>query len=151
FQSARMTLERDSMAQAFDYVVIGGGCIGASAAYHLTKLGAKSVALIEREKFLGQCSTGKCAGGVRAQFSTDVNTRLSLYSLDAFEKFEQETGQPLQFLQWGYLFLLTSEAHVKAFRGYRERWLATGMDVEWLSPTEIGKRFPYVELDGVLG
>jgi len=138
------------MSQSFDYVVIGGGCIGASAAYHLMKKGAKSVALIEREKFLGQCSTGKCAGGVRAQFSTDVNTRLSLFSLDAFENFERDTGQPLQFQQWGYLFLLTTPEQVAAFRGYRERWLATGMTVEWLSPTDIGKRFPYVELDGVL-
>lgn len=138
------------MSQIFDYVVIGGGCIGTSVAYHLTMKGAKSVALVEREKFLGQCSTGKCAGGVRAQFSTEVNARLSLYSLSAFERFEQETGQPLQFFQWGYLFLLTNPAQVESFRGYREMWKRLGMTVEWLSPNDIAGRFPYVDTEGVL-
>jgi len=138
------------MGQAFDYVIVGGGCIGASIAWHLAKRDAGSIALLEREKFLGQCSTGKCAGGVRAQFSTRVNTELSLYSIDAFERFEQDLDHPLQFQQWGYLFLLCNEGQVADFKRYREMWTSLGMKVEWLEPAQIAERFPYIELEGVL-
>lgn len=138
------------MAEEFDYVVVGGGCIGASIAYHLAKRGAGSVALLEREKFLGQCSTGKCAGGVRAQFSTQVNVELSLLSIKAFENFEAELDHPLQFLQWGYLFLLCTQEQVDAFKRYREVWTRLGMQTDWLEPAEITERFPYVDTEGVL-
>ncbi|MCA8939090.1 MAG: FAD-binding oxidoreductase [Planctomycetes bacterium] len=137
------------MSQAFDYLVIGGGCIGVSIAWHLAKRNAGSIALLEREKFLGTESTGKCAGGVRAQFSTEVNTQLSLYSLSAFERFEEELGHPLQFFQWGYLFLLFGDEQEAAFRKSREMWQRNGMDVEWLEPAAITERFPYVNMEGV--
>lgn len=138
------------MIGEFDYVVIGGGCIGASTAFHLAKRNAGTVALVEREKFLGTQSTAKAAGGVRAQFSTEVNTRLSLLSLDRFEKFEQETGHVLYFMQWGYLFLLTTAEQAAAFKRYREMWMRLGMKVEWLSPAEIATRFPYIETTGIV-
>ncbi len=133
----------------FDYIVIGGGCMGASIAYHLAKRNAGTVALLERNTFLGQESTGKCAGGVRAQFSTEVNVRLSLLSIERFENFEKELGFPLQFMQWGYLFLLTNDDLVKAFRKNYEQWTRLGMKAEWLEPREVGRRFPYVKLDGI--
>lgn len=139
------------MTQVFDYVVIGGGCIGTSIAYHLAKRDAGSIALLEREQFLGMQSTGKCAGGVRAQFSTEVNTLLSMLSLDAFERFEEEIGHPLQFLQWGYLFLLSSDQQVSAFKACRDIWLRNGMDQsEWLSREEIAERYGYVETSDVM-
>ncbi len=134
----------------FDYIVVGGGCIGVAAAYHLAKLKPDaSVALLEKGKFLGQGSTGKCAGGVRAQFSTRINSQLSLLSLEQFEHFEEETGHPLQFLQWGYLFLLTNDQQLKDFRQYHEVWTELGMEVEWLEPSQIQKRYSYVETQGI--
>lgn len=138
------------MSRSVDYLIIGGGCIGASVAWHLANRQAGSIALVEREKFLGMQSTGKCAGGVRAQFSTEVNTQLSLYSLDRFERFEEELGKPLQFQQWGYLFLLFNEAQLSAFRACREIWLRNGMASEWLEPAEIARRHSYINMDGVL-
>ena len=139
------------MSKTFDYIIIGGGCIGASIAYHLAKRGAGSIALLERNKFLGEESTGKCAGGVRTQFSTEVNSRLSVLSIENFERFEEELDSPLQFTQWGYLFLLRGDALMAAFRKSYDMWGSIGIDAEWLEPEEISKRFPYVNMDEVLG
>ena len=74
-------------------VIIGGGVMGASTAHHLACRGLKDVVLIERERFFGIGSTGRCAGGIRYQFNTDVNIRLSNASLPMIDTFEEETGQ----------------------------------------------------------
>src|SRR5512143_784216 len=99
-----------------DIVVIGGGCMGTSTAYHLTQRGAGRVLLLEREKLLGMGSTGRNAGGVRYQFSTEVNIRLSLYSLDVISHFEELFGVSAAYHPIGYLFLLTTADEVAAFR-----------------------------------
>ena len=67
------------MAETADVVIIGGGIVGASIAYHLAEAGCTNVLVLEREPHLGRGSTGKSMGGVRAQFSTEINIRLSLY------------------------------------------------------------------------
>src|SRR5262245_25193665 len=109
------------MQNSADIVIIGGGCIGASVAYHLAKRGAKPL-LLERNEFMGQESTSKSAGGIRAQFSTEINCKLSLLSISAFERWEKEMGAPLQYWQWGYCFLLTSEALVVSFKKSFAMW-----------------------------
>ena len=70
-----------------DIVVIGGGVMGASTLYHLVARGQKNVILLEKDEFFGQGATGRCAGGVRYQFSTEINVRLSLESLQMLERF----------------------------------------------------------------
>ena len=72
--------------QKADVVMIGGGVMGASTAYHLAARGQKNVLLLEKEEFFGQGATGRCAGGVRYQFATQVNVRLSLASLPMLER-----------------------------------------------------------------
>ena len=139
------------MQDSADIIVIGGGCIGVSVAYQLAKRGAGKVLLLERGEFLGQESTGKCAGGIRAQFSTEVNARMSLLSIDAFENWDNEIGEPLQFWQWGYCFLLTSDELVASFKKSFEMWKRLGMDVEWWSPEQVAERLPYINTDGVQG
>ena len=74
-------------------VVIGGGVMGASTAYHLALRGVRDVVLLESQSFFGQGATGKCAGGIRYQFSTAINVRLSQLSLPMLDRFEAETGQ----------------------------------------------------------
>jgi glycine/D-amino acid oxidase-like deaminating enzyme len=64
-----------------DVVIIGGGIVGSSVAYHLTQAGCRNVVVLERESQQGKGSTGKSMGGVRAQFATPVNIRMSLYSI----------------------------------------------------------------------
>jgi sarcosine oxidase subunit beta len=134
-----------------DYVVIGGGCIGVSVAWHLAKRKAGKVVLLERNEFLGTESTGKCAGGIRAQFSTEINARLSLLSIDVFERWADIIGEPLQYRQWGYCFLLTSDALVASFKKSHAMWTRLGMKVDWLTPAQVEAKLPYVNIEGVQG
>ena len=69
-------------------IIIGAGVVGASVAYHLTKRGAKDVLILEREAEQGMGSTGKATGGIRSQFETDINIKMSLYSLDFFRNWD---------------------------------------------------------------
>jgi len=99
-----------------DVVIVGGGVMGASTAYHLALKGCKNIILLERDPLFGQEATGKCAGGIRYQFSTEINIRLSLLSLPMFDRFEGELGQAIDLRRCGYLFLLTREEDVKTFQ-----------------------------------
>ncbi len=103
------------MAEAADVVIVGGGIVGSSIAYHLAEAGCTDVLVLEREPHLGRGSTGKSMGGVRAQFSTELNIRLSLYSLDFFARFEEATGCPAGYRRQGYLFVASSEEASRVF------------------------------------
>ncbi|HEY1456417.1 MAG TPA: FAD-dependent oxidoreductase, partial [Candidatus Dormibacteraeota bacterium] len=82
-----------------DVVIAGGGVMGCALAYQLAKRHV-DVLLLERET-LGSQSTGKCAGGVRQQFSMEANVRLQRLSVGMLEHFEEETGHPADFRQNG--------------------------------------------------
>src|SRR5580692_12592082 len=124
------------MTQTSDAVIIGGGCMGASVAYHLARRGITNAVLLEREKMLGTGSTGRNAGGVRHQFSNEVNIRLSIESIGVLERFADEVGQPIDFHQDGYLFLLSSDASVETFRRNVALQRGLGVDVQWLDASE---------------
>src|SRR5262245_25235424 len=95
-----------------EVVIIGGGCMGASVAYHLAERGVSDIVLVEREPQLGTCSTGRNAGGFRHQFSHPANIELSKESIALFAHFEERVGFPIDFWPDGYLFLLSSPASV---------------------------------------
>src|SRR3970040_2441145 len=99
-----------------DIVIIGGGVMGASAAYHLARCGMKNIVLLEKEEFFGTGATGRCAGGVRYQFSTEINIRLSLESLPMLERFKDEIGQEIDYRQCGYLIVCTDAQDASTFR-----------------------------------
>lgn len=101
-------------------VVIGSGCIGAAIAYHLGRRGVKGVVVVEREIQSGAGSTGKCAGGIRQQFSTEVNVRMARLSVDYFQRFAEEMDTGEVFWPVGYLFLLSDEAQWAAFQRQAE-------------------------------
>ena len=131
-------------------VIIGGGVMGASTAYHLALRGCTDVVLLEREEFFGQGATGRCAGGIRYQFSTDINIRLSQLSLPMLERFEAETGQAID-LQWpGYLFLLTNERDVAKFQRNVTLQHSLGVLTEWLTGDEVRQRVPQLAADDVI-
>lgn len=141
-----------TLPKTADVVVIGGGCMGASAAYYLAQRGAGRVVLLEREKFLAMGSTGRNAGGVRYQFSTEVNVRLSIFSLDVIAHFEEMFGVSAGYHPIGYLFLLTTPAEVETFKANVALQQRTGVPwVRFLSRDEIAQLVPLVNLDGVLG
>src|SRR5581483_9337357 len=103
-----------------DVVIIGGGIVGSSIAYHLTRAGCKNVLVLERETQQGKGSTGKSMGGVRAQFSTPVNIQMSLYSIPFYASFDERLGYPAGYRPQGYLFCATSEKHMAYLRANYE-------------------------------
>ena len=89
-------------------VVIGGGVMGTSVAFHLAEAGVADVLLVERDQ-LAEGSTSRAAGGVRAQFSDPLNVRIGARSLEAFAQFGERPGWEIDFRQVGYLFLLRTD------------------------------------------
>ena len=130
------------LPEAAEFVIVGGGVMGVSTAYHLLKHGAKDIVLLEREPVFGAGATGRCAGGVRYQFATDINIRLSLESLPMLERFEAETGQPIDYRKCGYMFLLTRPEDVRSFENSVAIQQHYGIRTSWLEPSEIKKRLP---------
>lgn len=131
-------------------IIIGGGVMGASTAYHLAARGVKDILLIEKEEFFGTGATGRCAGGVRYQFSTEVNIRLSLASLPMLERFDDEFDQVIDYHQVGYLMLLTNESDLQTFHRNVELQHSLGVMTEWLDNAEIRRRVPALNADDVI-
>ena len=138
------------MRKAAEVVVIGGGVMGASTAYHLASKGCPNVVLLERNPLFGQEATGKCAGGIRYQFATEINIRLSLLSLPMLDRFEEELGQAVDLRRCGYLFVLTKEQDVAAFQASVALQRRLGVMTEWLSGDEVRPRLPLMHSDDVL-
>ena len=119
---------------AVDVVVVGGGVVGTSAAYHLAAAGAGSVLLLEREDTLGTGSTGRCAGGFRHQFSSEVNVRLSIESIRMIVSFQETHGLPLDVDRDGYLFLVRDQAEWREFLAGVELQRSLGVDTRVFRP-----------------
>lgn len=124
--------------------------MGCALAYQLAKRDV-DVLLLERET-LGSQSTGKCAGGVRQQFSMEANVRLMRMAVRMFEMFEEETGHPADFRQIGYLFLLTLPQQVEDFRQSMDMWHRAGLtEARWVDAGEAAEMVPILNVDDVLG
>jgi sarcosine oxidase, subunit beta len=134
------------MKSTAEVVIIGGGVVGLSIAYHLAKRGVKDVVVIEKETTVGMGSTGRCAGGFRHQFSTEINIKLSLLSISKLQHFTQELDQPIDIHQDGYLFLLQDPQHVESFRENVKLQNRFGIPAEFLNPDEIRRVLPNTEL-----
>jgi sarcosine oxidase, subunit beta len=138
--------------QTAEVVIIGGGIVGSSIAWHLTHAGCKDVLVIERESSQGKGSTGKSMGGVRAQFSTPVNIQMSLYSIPFYAKFEEVVGYPADYRPQGYLFLATKDTHLAYLRDNFARQQKLGLTTgRLLSAEEIRAMLPQLRSDDVLG
>jgi len=135
-----------------EVVIVGGGIVGSSIAFHLTEAGCTDVLVIERETHQGKGSTGKSMGGVRAQFSTPVNIQMSLYSIPFYASFEERLGHPAGYRPQGYLFVATSEAHLRYLRANYERQVAMGLkNARLLGRDEIVSTFPKLRSDDIVG
>ncbi|HEY3726288.1 MAG TPA: FAD-binding oxidoreductase [Solirubrobacteraceae bacterium] len=131
-----------------DAVVIGGGVIGTSAAFHLAEAGV-DVVLVERAE-LGSGSTRRAAGGVRAQFSDVLNIQIARRSLAAFADFARRPGWEIDLKQVGYLFVLSTEADVEAFERSVSLQHQHGVDSRMLSAREVRELCPLVAGDDIL-
>jgi sarcosine oxidase subunit beta len=131
-------------------VIIGGGIVGLSIAYSLALKRAGRIILIEKGQ-LGEGSTSRCVGGIRTQFSTEINIRFSLESLKTFDQFEEEFGIAPEFKRVGYLFLATTEGETEIFKQNIRLQEKFNIPVELLSPEQITARWPYLRTDDILG
>lgn len=134
-----------------DIVIVGGGVIGWSAAYHLTLLDpTQKVVVIDRNARGGQGSTGFAAGGVRAQFSTEINIRLSLESIAVFERFKEETGEDPSFRQHGYLFVTATEQGARHLAACGALQRSLGVWVDQLDNAGIRETADYLAADDLV-
>ncbi|MGH9209681.1 MAG: NAD(P)/FAD-dependent oxidoreductase [Acidimicrobiales bacterium] len=126
-------------------MVVGGGIVGTSALYHLAVGGCRDVVLLERDT-LGSGSTGAAAGGVRAQFSDELNIRIALESIARFSRFEDEIGADIGFHQSGYLFLLQADA-VPTFEASVALQRSLGVPSQLITPAEAATMVPQLRVD----
>jgi sarcosine oxidase subunit beta len=127
-----------------EVVVIGGGAMGASVAWHLRELGITDVVLLERDS-LASGSTSKSAGGIRAQFADELNIRIALRSLDEFERMDG-----IDLRQHGYLFLLDNEADLARFQDALAVQHSLGVPSRELSVEEALEIVPQLDREGLL-
>ncbi|OGF09209.1 MAG: hypothetical protein A2W00_12410 [Candidatus Eisenbacteria bacterium RBG_16_71_46] len=132
-------------------VIIGAGCIGSAIAYHLGRLGIRGAVVLEKEPFAGAGSTSKAAGGVRAQFSSPINVRLSMLSIAHYARFAEEMGTGPVFFQVGYLFLLSDPACWASFQRQAEMQRGMGLDVRTLTAAQARELVPPLDVGDVLG
>src|SRR5438094_8094449 len=95
-------------------VIVGGGVVGCSIAYHLARRGQRDVVVLERET-VGSGTTSKAAGGIRAQFPTEAEIRISLECIKVFEHFEEEFAVDPGYRKLGYLSLISDEADLQGY------------------------------------
>ncbi|MFI6357580.1 NAD(P)/FAD-dependent oxidoreductase [Streptomyces sp. NPDC050743] len=132
-----------------DVVIVGGGVMGVSTAFHLAEAGVRNIVVVERGE-LGCGSSGKPIGGVRAQFSDPLNIELGNRSLRAYRDFPHRPGADIRLDTVGYLFLLDSDRQVSDFAAGVELQNGLGVPSRVISPDEAGRLCPYVSTDGLV-
>lgn len=138
--------------QKAEIIIIGGGVVGASVAYHLTEKGAKGVLILERETAQGFGSTGKATGGVRAQFGTKINILMSLYSIEFFSKFNDLTGVDCGYEPRGYVFFATNEKQFEYLKRNVELQKSCGLEtVETVDAKTISEVVPGMNCEDIVG
>ncbi len=131
-------------------VIIGGGVVGCSTAYHLTKLGWTDVVLLERRQLT--CGTTWHAAGLVGQLRATMNlTRLAQYTAGLYATLEEETGLATGFMQRGSIGLALNDARMEEFKRGASMAKTFGLEVEVVGPDEIKRYWPLVSTDDVVG
>ncbi len=131
-------------------VIIGGGIIGCSVAYHLTELGIRDVVLLERKQLT--CGTTWHAAGLVAQLrATENMTQLARYSHQLYQQLEAKTGMATGFYQCGAVTLATNKARMEEVRRGAAMARNFGLECEELSPQQAQDMWPLMQVDDVLG
>jgi len=138
-----------SLPRTASAIIVGGGVVGCSIAYHLAGRGVRDVLVLERET-VGSGTTSKAAGGIRAQFPTETEIRFSLESIGVFERFEDEFGVDPGYRKIGYLFLVSDAADLRGFEGRIALQRRLGVDVRVITPDDVRKLVPALRVDDLL-
>ena len=132
-----------------DVVIVGAGAVGCAIAYHLTRRGQPNVVVLERDT-IGAGSTSKAAGGIRAQFATELEIQFSLEGIEFFKRFPDEMGAECGYVQEGYLFVVTDEAVLARYRRNVELQNRLGVPSRIISPRDARELAPQLEIGDVL-
>jgi sarcosine oxidase subunit beta len=138
-----------SLPRTASIVIIGGGVVGCSIAYHLAGRGVRDVVVIERET-VGSGTTSKAAGGIRAQFPTETEIRFSLEAIKVFERFEDEFGVDIGYKKIGYLFLVSDPDDLRGFEPRIALQRRLGVDVRVITPADAKKLVPALRVDDLI-
>jgi glycine/D-amino acid oxidase-like deaminating enzyme len=138
-----------SIPRTASAVIIGGGVVGCSIAYHLARHGQRDVVVVEREA-VGSGTTSKAAGGIRSQFPTATEIRFSLEAIAVFERFQEEFGIDIGYRRIGYLFLVSDPADLAGFRERMALQRRLGVDVREISPAEAKAIVPALHVDDLI-
>jgi sarcosine oxidase subunit beta len=135
-----------------DVVVVGGGVVGASVAWHLARSGVRDVLVVERGTTPGEGSTGRATGGFRTQFGTEINVRLSLLAREKLRRFADEVGGDPGYRPCGYLWLARTENELRALRDAQRVQHGAGLaEARMVDRAEIASLNRAANLDGVAG
>jgi sarcosine oxidase subunit beta len=137
------------MRNISDVIIIGGGIVGAATGYYLARKGLK-VNLLEK-RFLTAGSTGRCIGGIRQQFSTELSIRVAMESMKKFALMRDELGLDVEFHQGGYLFLAHSEEKKQTYLKLIEIQRAMALAVDYINVADIEKLVPGIDTTDLLG
>ena len=132
-----------------DVVIIGAGIMGLAIAYHLARLGVSNVVVVDRGYLCGGAS-GRNGGGVRAQWSSEVNIQLMQESVRMCRDFAFEMKINVWFRQGGYLFLARTEDKRRALEGSVKLQTQHGLPTRMLTPKEAREIVPELDTDGVV-
>ncbi|MFI8992996.1 NAD(P)/FAD-dependent oxidoreductase [Streptomyces sp. NPDC053542] len=140
---------RSTVPPTADVVIIGGGVMGTSTAFHLAEAGVRNIVVVERGD-LGSGSSGKPIGGVRAHFSDPLNIELGSRSLRAYQDFPHRPGADIRLDTVGYLFLLTTDEQAAGFEESVRTQNALGVPSRMVTPEEASGLCPYVTTEGLV-
>jgi len=139
------------MTQMADVVIVGAGVIGCSVAWHLAELGIRDVVLLEKLPSAGQGSTARANGGIRAQWSTAINIRMSQYSIAGYERFREETGGNCGLVQAGYLFMTATSEGESQLRRNLSLQQELGVPSRWLDAAKLSRFATYAHWKDLVG
>jgi sarcosine oxidase, subunit beta len=131
-------------------IIVGAGIVGVSIAYHLARMGHPDVLVLDRG-LVGEGSTAKATGAIRQQFTSEINATLVHRSVGAFTRLSDETGEPFEFRQHGYMFLLTTDDQMSAFGAAVAMQNGLGIPSRMLAPDEVRELYPQLSTDALLG
>jgi sarcosine oxidase subunit beta len=132
-----------------DIVIVGGGAVGCSIAYHLARRGQRGVLVLEQDA-VGAGTTSKAAGGIRAQFPTETEITISLECIRVFERFADEFGVDIGYRKIGYLSLISDEADLRGYEPRIALQRRMGVDVRVITPKEAQAIVPAMQVDDLI-
>jgi sarcosine oxidase subunit beta len=138
-----------ALPKTAEVVVIGAGAVGTSIAYQLARRGQRSVVVIDQDT-VGSGTTSKAAGGIRAQFPTEAEIRISLECIKVFEHFEEEFGVDIGYRKIGYLTLISDEADLKGYEPRIALQNRLGVDVRVITPKDAQAIVPAMQVDDLI-